>query len=145
MFDIYTWVKALHVISVIFWMAGLLMLPRFFAYHAGSVPGGELEKKMEAAEASLIKIILNPAMIATFFLGLILIGYRAESLTTSFWLPIKLILVFALMGYHMFLAGQRKKLLNSGRPKTEKFYRMMNEVPAILAIIIVILAIVEPF
>ena len=145
MFDIYTVVKALHIIAIIFWMAGLLMLPRFFAYHAGSIPGGELEMKMEQAEASLVKIILNPAMLASLFLGLVLIGYRAESLTTSFWLPIKLILVFGLMGYHMFLAGQRKKLLNSGRPKSEKFYRMINEVPAIMAIIIVILAIIEPF
>lgn len=145
MFDIYTWVKALHIIAIIFWMAGLLMLPRFFAYHTGSVPGGELEKKMEEAEASLVKIILNPAMLASFLFGLILIGYRADSLATTFWLPLKLVLVFSLMGYHMFLAGQRKKLLNSGRPKTEKFYRMINEVPAIFAILIVILVIVEPF
>ncbi len=145
MFDGYIWIKAFHIIAVIFWMAGLLMLPRFFAYHAGSIPGGELEKKMEVAEQKLLRIIMNPAMIISLVLGLILIGYRIDSLSSSFWLGGKLILVFALIAYHMFLAGQRKKLLNSGRPKTEKFYRLINEVPAILVIIIVILAIVEPF
>jgi len=145
MFDAYIWLKAFHIIAVIFWMAGLLMLPRFFAYHAGSIPGGELEKKMEVAEQKIIKIVLNPAMIVSLVLGLVLIGYRVESLTSTFWLPIKLVLVFGLMTYHMFLAGQRKKLLNSGRPKTEKFYRLINEVPAIIAILVVILAIVEPF
>lgn len=145
MFDAYLWIKTFHIIAVIFWMAGLLMMPRFFAYHAGSIPGGELERKMEEAESKLMKIILNPAMIVTFILGVLLIGYRAGDLTGSFWLPSKLVLVFGLMAFHIYLGGQRKKLLNSGRPNSEKFYRRINEVPAITAILVVILAMIEPF
>ena len=142
----YEWLKALHLIAVIFWMAGLLYLPRLFVYHSASEPGGELETKMIEAAQKLMRIIMNPAMIASFILGLILIfGYRAVDLTTSFWLPIKIVLVFALMGYHGFLSKQRKLFALGQRPKSEKFFRRINEIPAIFTIIIVILAIVEPF
>ena len=142
----YEWLKAFHLIAVIFWMAGLLYLPRLFVYHSASKPGGELEAKMIEAAQKLMRIIMNPAMIIAFILGLVLIfGYNAGNLTSSIWLPVKLVLVFALMGYHGFLAKQRKLFAAGERPKSEKFFRAINEIPAIFTIIIVIMAIVKPF
>ena len=142
----YEWLKAFHLIAVIFWIAGLLYLPRMFVYHSVSEPGGELDMKMREAEQKLLRIIMNPAMIVTFILGLILtFGYNAANLTGSIWLPIKLVLVFALIGYHGFLSKQRKLFADGERPKSEKFFRRINEIPAIFTIIIVIMAIVKPF
>ena len=142
----YEWLKAFHLIAVIFWMVGLLYLPRLFVYHSASKPGGELEVKMIEAAQKLMRIIMNPAMIAAFVLGMVLIfGYNAGNLTGSVWLPIKLVLVFALMGYHGFLSKQRKLFAAGERPKSEKFFRRINEIPAIFTIIIVIMAIVKPF
>jgi len=142
----YEWLKAFHLIAVIFWMAGLLYLPRLFVYHSASIPGGELEAKMIEAAQKLMRIIMNPAMIVAFILGMILIfGYNAENLTGSIWLPVKLALVFALMGYHGFLSKQRKLFAAGERPRSEKFFRRINEIPAIFTIIIVIMAIVKPY
>ena len=145
MFDLYSWSRALHLIAVIFWMAGLLYLPRLYVYHSGAAPGGELETKMIEAEEKLLRIIMTPAMIVTFIFGIMLIGYNAANLTGSIWLPLKLVLVFCLFGYHGFLSKMRKEFASGGRPKSEKFFRKINEVPAILTIIIVIMAIVKPF
>jgi len=145
MFDFYVWAKAFHLIAVIFWMAGLLYLPRLFVYHHQSKPGGELEAKMIEAELKLLKIIMNPAMIVSFIFGLILIGYNMENITTRIWLPLKLLLVFGLIGYHGFLSKQRKSFAAGDRPKSEKYFRKINEIPAIVTIIVVIMVIVQPF
>ena len=146
MFDVlYPWLKAFHLIAVIFWMAGLLYLPRLFVYHSAAQAGGELEAKMEEAEAKLLRIIMNPAMIVAFIFGLVLIAYNAMASGVALWLWIKVALAFTLIGYHGFLAKTRKQFLNGGRPKSEKFFRRINEIPAILTLIIVILAIVKPF
>jgi putative membrane protein len=141
MADAYLWIKALHLTAVIFWMAGLLYLPRLFVYHSVAKPGGELEAKMEEAEAKLLRIIMNPAMIVVFLLGLVLIGYNVP---TPLWLLIKIALAFCLIGYHGFLAKTRKQFLGGGRPRSEKFFRKINEIPALVTIVIVILAIVKP-
>jgi len=146
MFDIlYPWLKAFHLIAVIFWMAGLLYLPRLFVYHSVASSRGELEAKMEEAEAKLLRIIMNPAMMVAFILGLVLLAYNALSGGVAIWLWLKFILALALIGYHMFLAKTRKAFLNSGRPKSEKFFRRINEIPALVTIAIVVLAIVQPF
>lgn len=145
MFDLYLWLKAFHLIAVIFWVAGLFMLPRFFAYHSGAEKGGELEAKMLAAEERLSKIILGPAMLVAVLLGLMLIGYNIEILKSSAWLYIKLIAVFGLIIYHGYLGKMRKLFAAGQRPKSEKFFRMINEVPAIVTIIVVIMVIVRPF
>jgi len=142
MSDLYNWIKAAHIIAVIFWMAGLLYMPRLFVYHSSSKPGGELEAKMIEAAAKLQKIILNPAMIAAFLLGLALISYN---LPLPFWLIAKLIFVFGLMGFHGHLSKMRKKLAAGERPKSEKYFRMINEIPSITVIFIVIFAVVKPF
>ena len=146
MFDIlYPWLKAFHLIAVIFWMAGLLYLPRLFIYHSVAQAGGELEAKMEEAEAKLLRIIMNPAMMTSFTLGMILIAYNAVAGGVALWLWLKVALAFSLIGYHIFLAKTRKAFLNGGRPKSEKFFRAINEIPAVVTIVIVILAIVQPF
>jgi len=144
MFDFYLWAKAVHLIAVIFWMAGLLWLPRLFVYNSQAKKGGELEAKMVESAAKLMRIIMNPAMIVAFIFGLILIGYNMENLTTTLWLPVKLFCVFLLFGYHGFLSKTRKQFLVGERPRSEKFFRMINEIPSILTIIIVILVIVKP-
>lgn len=144
MSDLYSWFKAIHLIAVIFWMAGLLYLPRLFVYHHQSKAGGELETKMIEAEAKLLKIIMTPAMLIAFLFGLVLIGYNVPNLTTTFWLPIKLLFVILLIGYHGFLSKQRKLFLTNIRPRSESFYRKINEIPAIFTIIIVIMVIVRP-
>lgn len=145
MFDLYLWLKAFHLSAVIFWMAGLLYLPRLFAYHSGAKLGGELEAKMEEAEVKLLRIIMNPAMIVAFILGLVIIASNASLYAGSAWLPVKILLAFGLIGFHGFLAKTRKGFLNGGRPYSEKFFRRINEVPAIVTLIIVILVIVKPF
>ncbi len=141
----YDWIRAFHIIAVMFWVAGLLLLPRFYAYHSGAIAGGELEAKMLVAEERLMKIIMNPAMIAAFILGIVLIAYRHADLFSSAWLWIKLICVFGLMGFHGILSADRKKFARGERPRSEKTYRMLNEIPSFAVIIIVIMAIVEPF
>lgn len=145
MSDPYLWLKAFHLIAVIFWMAGLLYLPRLYVYHSQAIIGGEMDIALKIQERNLLRIIMNPAMIVAFVLGLVLIGYRVHALTGQGWLHLKLLLVFGLVGYHGFLAVQRKKFERGERPKSEKFFRIINEIPSIAAIFIVILAIVEPF
>ena len=108
MLDIlYPWIKAVHLIAVIFWMAGLLYLPRLFVYHSVAQPGGELEAKMEEAEAKLLRIIMNPAMITLFVLGLILLAAYPQPV--SIWT--KALFALGLIGYHGFLAKTRKQFL----------------------------------
>lgn len=141
MFEPYLWIKAFHLIAVIFWMAGLLYLPRLFVYHSVAQTGGELDAKMEEAEAKLLRIIMNPAMIVAFLLGLVLLGYN---MPPPLWLIVKVALAFSLIGYHGFLAKTRKEFLNGGRPKSETFFRRINEIPALITIGIVVLAIVKP-
>lgn len=123
-------------------MAAMLYMPRLFAYHSGSIPGGELEVKMIEAEAKLNKIIMTPAMLAAFIFGVILIGYNWPM---PLWLIGKLILVLGMIGFHGYLSKTRKLFAAGQRPKSEKFFRMINEIPAIVIILIVILAIVRPF
>lgn len=139
--NFYLWIKAFHLIAVIFWMAGLLYLPRLFVYHSVAISGGELEAKMEEAEAKLLRIIMNPAMIVAFILGLVMLFAYPQPL--AIW--IKALLALSLIGYHGFLAKTRKAFLNGGRPKSEKFFRRINEIPALVTIAIVVLAIVKPF
>ena len=137
------WVKAAHVIFVIFLMAGLFMMPRFFIYHHQCAVGSEEDRKWIEREDRLRRIILNPALIIVWVFGLMLAfngNYWGEG-----WFIAKLILVFALSGYHGWLIGYAKKLAKGERPLTEKQLRLLNEVPGVAAAIIVILVIVRPF
>lgn len=139
----YLWVKATHIIFVIFWMAGMFMLPRYFAYHSECEVGSDEDAKWIEREQRLIRIIINPAMIITWILGLMLvfnIGFDA-----GMWLHIKLLLVFILSGFHGSLSKYRKEFARGERKREGKFYRKINEVPAIFIIAIVLLAVPKAF
>ena len=139
----YLWVQSAHVIFVIFWMAGLFMLPRFFAYHQETEAGSPEIAKWIEREARLVKIILNPAMIIVWALGLLLvinIGAWAEG-----WYHAKFAAVIALSGYHGWMAGYAKKLARGEASVSSKTMRLLNEVPGVAAAVIVILVIVKPF
>ena len=140
----YLTVKALHVAAVIFWMAGMLYLPRLFVYHHQAESGGELERALLIQEKNLLTIILNPALIAVWLLAIVMLVANT-SLWTAGWFHAKLVLVLALSGVHGFYAASAKKFARGERPRSEKFWRIINEAPAIGAIIIVLLAIVKPF
>ncbi len=139
----YLWLKAGHVIFVIFWMAGLFMLPRFFVYHQEAVPDSPENARWVEREAKLLRIILWPSLIVVWLLGLTL----AVS-TGAFqqgWFHAKLALVLALSAYHVWLAGYAAALARGERRLTGKRLRLLNEVPGIAAALIVILVVVRPF
>ena len=140
---LYIWLKSAHIIFVIFWMAGLFMLPRFFVYHQESAEGSEEAAKWVDRESKLIKIILNPSIIIVWLVGLFLawhIGAMAEG-----WFHAKLLFVLGLSGYHDWIVGYAKKLARGERKLTGKQLRLLNEVPGIAAAIIVILVVAKPF
>jgi protoporphyrinogen IX oxidase len=141
--DFYLWVKAIHIIFVIFWMAGLFMLPRFFVYHQECEEGSPEIARWVERERRLMRIILNPAMIAVWALGLILMLDTGAWM--SGWFHAKLLIVFALSGYHGWMSAYAKRLARGGPLLSGKALRLANEVPGVAAILIVILVIIRPF
>ena len=139
----YAWLKAGHVIFVIFWIAGMFMLPRFYVYHQESPVGSEEEKKWIERERKLRTIIITPAMGLVWILGLSL-AYVTDAWTQN-WFLAKFALVFALSGYHGWMVGYGKKLARGERPVSGRALRMMNEIPGIAVVLIVVLVIVRPF
>ncbi len=139
----YPWLKAAHLIFVIFLMAGLFMLPRFFVYHQEAPVGSEEDRKWIDREAKLLRIILNPSLAIVWVLGLLL-AYDIGAWTMG-WFHLKLLLVVALSGYHGWLGGYAKKLARGERTLTDKKLRLLNEVPGIAVAVVVILVIVKPF
>lgn len=139
----YLWIKAAHVIFVIFWIAGLFMLPRFYVYHQESAPGSDEEKRWIDRERKLRMIIINPSMILVWVLGLTLatVGHW----WTSGWLHAKLLIVIGLSAYHGWMIGYGRKLARGERPVSGRALRMMNEIPGIAVAVIVVLVIVRPF
>lgn len=140
---LYLWLKSAHIIFVIFWMAGLFMMPRFFVYHQESAVGSEEDGKWIEREGKLRKIILNPSLIIVWALGLFL-AYDIGAFNQG-WFHAKLLIVLALSAYHGWMMGYVKKLSRSERTLTDKKLRLVNEVPGIAAAVIVILVIVKPF
>ncbi len=140
---LYFWLKAGHIIFVIFWMAGLFMLPRLFVYHQEAAPDSPENALWIDRERKLLKIILLPSIIVVWVLGLALamsIGAFSQG-----WFHGKLLLVLLLSGYHGYLASYAKKLARGERPVSGKALRLLNEVPGIAAVLIVILVVVKPF
>lgn len=140
----YLWLQALHVISVIAWMAGLFYLPRLFVYHAAATPGSETSETFKVMEHKLLRIIMNPAMITSWLFAIAMLAVRPD-LWSAGWFHGKLLLVVLLTGMHMVLAGWRRQFAADKNTRSHVFYRYANEVPTVLMIGIVILAIVEPF
>ena len=139
----YLWLKAGHVIFVIFWMAGLFMLPRLFVYHQETAAGSPENALWVEREGRLLRIILTPSMIVVWVLGIALaLGSGAFS---QGWLHAKLLIVLGLSGYHGFLSAYAKKLARGERTLSGRTLRLLNEVPGLAAVIIVVLVIVKPF
>jgi len=141
----YLWYKALHIISVISWMAGMLYLPRLFVYHANCKKKSEASEMLKIMERRLLKIIINPAMILSFVFGILIILSDVSYYMKSGWLHTKLLMVLILTAIHVYLAKTVKAFALDQNNKSDKFYRILNEGPTILMIIIVILVVVKPF
>ncbi|MDE1937306.1 protoporphyrinogen oxidase HemJ [Bradyrhizobium sp.] len=140
----YEWIKALHVIAVIAWMAGMLYLPRLFVYHCEAEAGSKQSETFKVMERRLLKAIINPAMIVTWLAGLYL-AWSGRWLFTSWWIYGKLFLVLVLSGVHGLFVRWVKDFAADRNRHQQKFYRLINEVPTLLMIGIVILVVVKPF
>ena len=139
----YEWIKALHIISVVAWMAGMLYLPRLFVYHCAAEKGSVQSETFKVMERRLLRAIMTPAMGATWIFGLALVWLGGWYL--SGWFLAKLVLVLALSGVHGAMTGWTRAFANDANVRPARFYRMMNEVPTLLLIGIVILVVVKPF
>src|SRR5208282_5671666 len=139
----YAWIKAFHIIAVIAWMAGMLYLPRLFVYHCGAEKGSVQSETFKVMERRLLRAIINPAMIATWLLGLWLVWLNAWMWAT--WFQLKFVLVIVMSGVHGMLARYVRDFAADANRHSEKFYRIINEVPTILMIGIVLLAVLKPF
>jgi putative membrane protein len=140
---LYDWLKALHIISVIAWMAGMLYLPRLYVYHASAKPGSELSETFKVMERRLLRGIINPAMMATFVFGLWMAWLG--DLWGEHWFQCKLALVLAMSVVHGFLSRWRRHFAADANKHSARFYRFMNEAPTLLLIGIVLLVVLKPF
>lgn len=141
--NLYLWIKALHLIAVMSWMAALLYMPRLFIYHTDAPPGSEQSETFKMMEQRLLKVIMNPAMMITWALGLYLAwsvyGFQGG------WLHAKFLLVIVLTGVHMMFSRAVRAFARDNNKRSARYWRLMNEAPTILMILIVVLAVVKPF
>lgn len=142
--SLYMWVQAAHVLAILAWMAGLFYLPRLFVYHAQVAVGSPESEVFKTMERRLLRAIMNPAMIATWVFGLWLLALNPAWFSEG-WLHVKLLAVVLMTGMHMAMAKWRRQFANDENTRGHKFYRVMNEVPTVLVIIIVIMVVVKPF
>lgn len=144
--DYYAIIKAIHVIAVISWMAGLLYLPRLFVNHAMNLDNADICQLLMPMERKLLKLIMNPAMILAWICGLLLVILPGViDFKLDIWFHVKFLAVVIMTICHMFLAVERKKFISGEGIKSHKFYRLINEIPTVLMIIIVVMVIVKPF
>ena len=137
------WILAFHIIAVIAFMAGMLYLPRLFVYHTEAAPGSDSSERFKVMERKLLKGIMNPSMIAVWILGPILVWLTGAY--TESWFQLKFILVIILSGMHGFFVRCWRDFANDRNTRPARFYRIVNEIPALLMALIVILVIVKPF
>lgn len=143
--DFYLITKAIHIIAVISWMAGLLYLPRLFVYHIQLAGNSEASETFKVMERRLMKAIMTPAMTVAILSGLVLLFYFGNVDWHSFWLSLKLFCLVAMIAIHLYLAKCLKDFTLDRNRNSERFYRILNEAPAVLMIIIVVMVIVRPF
>jgi len=140
----YNLIRGLHIVAVIAWMAGLLYLPRLFAYHTRTAPGSEMDETFKVMEAKLLRIIVNPAMVLVLILGGTLVWVDLSRIGPHFWLApwflTKIAGVILLFAWHGYLAGARRAFAENRNQRSERFWRMTNELPFLVAIVIVIAA-----
>ena len=141
----YLWIKAFHVISMVAWMAGTFYLPRLFVYHCDVARGSLESERFKVMEHRLMKQIINPAMIATFVFGILLLLTPGVIDWSWGWWHVKLTAVLLLGGFHGAMSKWRRNFLEDRNTKPQRFYRIANEVPTVLLVIIVIMVIVRPF
>lgn len=139
----YLWLKAGHLIAMISWMAGMLYLPRLFVYHAMAAKGSEQSETFKVMERRLLKIIMTPAMLLTWVFGLALV--LMGGWFTSLWFLAKLALVVAMSVMHGMMSAWVGEFATDSNQRTAKFYRIVNEVPTVLLILIVLLVVLKPF
>ena len=139
------WLKAFHVIAVIAWMAGMLYLPRLYVYHAALAPGSAQAETFKVMERRLLRLIVNPAMVAAWLFGVLLLFTPGVVDWGQGWIWVKLALVLAMSALHGLLARWRRLFAAEANPHGARFYRLVNEIPTLLMIAIVILVIVKPF
>jgi putative membrane protein len=140
----YTWVKALHLIAVMSWMAGMLYLPRLYVYHIEQGQTSRMADVFKVMERRLLRFIMNPAMVATWVFGGLMI-YANPDLMAQGWFHAKLTLVIALSAVHGMLAKYRRQLSTGSCAKTARYFRVLNELPTAIMVAVVILVIVKPF
>ncbi len=140
--EIYLWVKAVHVILVIAWMAGMFYLPRLFVYHTRGEKGSELSETLKIMERKLLRMIITPAMFASWISGIWMLTMLSQS---GGWLWAKIALLILMEAFYLFLVIWQRRFWEDKNEHSEKFYRVANEVPTLLVIGIVILAIIKPF
>ena len=141
----YLWLKALHIIAVIAWMAGMLYLPRLFVYHIGAAKGSELSEKLKIMERRLLRAIINPAMITSIAFGVVLLVVSDVVDWSDGWIYAKLAFVGALGGVHGLLSRHRQAFAEDSNTKSARYFRILNEVPAVIMVGIVIFVVVRPF
>ncbi|WP_333712167.1 protoporphyrinogen oxidase HemJ [Yoonia sp.] len=145
LYTIYPWIKALHIMAVIAWMAGLFYLPRLYVYHAErATVGSELDQTFQIMEEKLLRVIMNPSMIVAWVAGLIMLGLGVFDWGAA-WSWIKIASVLAMTWAHMWMAARRKEFAAGTNTRTGRQYRIFNEVPTVLMFLIVIAVIVRPF
>lgn len=142
--SVYPWIKALHIAAVIAWMAGMMYLPRLFIYHHQAEKGGEAERFFTVMERRLLKGIINPAMIAVWLLAGVML-YANPALFAAGWFLVKLPLVLGISAIHGFYARARRAFERGERPRSEKFWRIMNEIPFLMMLVAVFMAVAKPF
>ena len=139
----YLWIKAFHIMSVIAWMAGLFYLPRLYVYHVERSQGTEPAATLSVMETKLLRVIMNPAMIASWVFGLMLVAVPGVVDFSALWVWLKLAGILAMSWFHMWLAKQRRVLAAGGPALTGRQYRMMNEVPTVLMVLIVLSVVIK--
>ncbi|MFV9875237.1 MAG: protoporphyrinogen oxidase HemJ [Rickettsiales endosymbiont of Dermacentor nuttalli] len=144
MAEYYLWIKSFHVVAIISWMAGMLYLPRLYAYHSSIKLGSDLDKTFQVMENRLLRYIINPAMVIAVILG-ILLAYIFGFATLGIWFHLKMMLVIILFAIHGMFSKWHKDFVNSTNKHSSNFYKIINESVTLIMIFIVILVIVKPF
>jgi putative membrane protein len=140
----YLWVKSIHIIAVMAWMAGLLYLPRLFVYHSQTEKGSDVSETLKIMERKLLRLIMNPAMIVSWIFGLLML-WANPALLSNGWMHVKLTAIILLTVVHMVFAKWRKNFEAEENTRAHKFFRIWNEAPTLLMVVIVIMAVAEPF
>jgi protoporphyrinogen IX oxidase len=142
---LYPWIKVMHIVSVIAWMAGLLYLPRLYVYHADAAPGSDKAETFKVMERRLLRGIMHPAMVGTYLFGILLAATPVVVAWNQGWIYVKLAGVAGLTWFHFLLARWREEFAADRNRRRARFYRFINEVPTLILILIVVMVVVRPF